>query len=112
MCNRELVQFQEVYPQFVERDTEILVVDPQELFRVSSMRKKLKSPFRFLSDPTAWVCAQYGVAKQLMVHQEWVNLPATFIVDKKGILRYAHVGRGWPMSERATPKEVLDNIPH
>jgi len=106
-----LGQFQKTYQQFVERDTEILVIDPQETFRVTDWRKKLKTPFRFLADPTAWVCAQYGVAKQLVVHEEWVNLPAAFIIDKNGILQYAHIGRGWPMSERATPEELLDNLP-
>lgn len=105
------MQLQDAYQQFVQRDAEILVVDSQEKFRVTDWRQKLKTSFRFLADPTAWVSAQYGVAKQLLVHEEWVNLPAAFIVDKSGILRYAHVGRGWPMSERATPDELLKNLP-
>lgn len=87
------------------------MVDPQEMFRVADWQRKLKTPFRFLSDPTAWVCALYGVAKQLVVHDEWVNLPAAFIVDKEGILRYAHIGRGWPPSERVAPEELLANLP-
>ena len=104
-------QLQEAYQQFVQHDAEILVIAPQETFRVKDWRGQLKTPFRFLADPTAWVCAQYGIAKQLVVHEEWVNLPAAFIVDKSGILRYAHIGRGWPMSERATPDELLENLP-
>lgn len=102
-----MVQLQEAYQQFVERDAEILVIDPQEQFRVKDWQGKLKTPFRFLADPTAWVCA-----KQLVVHHEWVNVPATFIVDKNGILRYAKIGSGWPLSERATPQELLENLPH
>ena len=78
---------------------------------MTDWRKKLETSFPLLADPTAWVCAQYGVAKQIMVHEEWVNLPAAFIIDKSGILRYAHVGRGWPMSERATPEDLLKNLP-
>ena len=50
------------------------------------------------------------LAKQIVVHQEWVNLPATFIVDRKGILRWAKIGRGWPMSERASPEEILSQL--
>lgn len=106
-----MVQFQEAYQQFVQSDTEILVIDPQETFRVIDWREKLKTSFHFLADPTAWVCAQYGVAKQIVVHEEWVNLPSAFIVDKSGILQYAHVGRGWPMSERAEPEDLLRNLP-
>lgn len=86
------------------------MIDPQEVFRVADMRKKLESPFHFLADPTAWVCAQYGVAKQLVVHDEWVTVPAAFVIDKNGILKYAHVGRGWPMSERAKPEELLEQL--
>ena len=86
------------------------MIDPQEVFRAADMKKKLDSPFRFLADPTAWVSAQYGVAKQLIVHEEWVNVPAAFVVDKNGILTYAHVGTGWPMSERATPEELLEKL--
>ena len=84
------------------------MIDPQETFRVTDWRKKLGTSFRFLADPTAWVCAQYGVAKQIVVHEERVTLPSAFIIDKSGILRYAHIGRGWPMSERAEPSEVLE----
>jgi len=86
------------------------VIDPQEVFRVADMRKNLNSPFHFLADPTAWVCALYGAAKQLVVHDEWVTVPAAFIIDKNGILKYAHVGRGWPMSERAKPEDVLEKL--
>lgn len=74
------------------------------------MQKKNQTPFPILADPLAWICAQYGVAKQLVVHEEWVNLPAAFLVDKQGIVRYARVGRGWPSSERATPEELLNRL--
>ncbi|MBI2842051.1 MAG: peroxiredoxin family protein [Armatimonadetes bacterium] len=104
-------QLQQAYQKFAKRDTEIVVVDSQEIYRVADWQKKLKTPFTFLADPTAWVCAKYGVAKQLLVHEEWVNLPAAFIVDKQGTLRYARVGRGWPPSERATPEELLAHLP-
>ena len=56
------------------------MIDPQEVFRVADMKRKLKSPFQFLADPVAWVCAEYGVAKQLVVHEEWVNVPAAFVI--------------------------------
>jgi len=111
VCNHELGQLIQAYQQFAQKNTEILTIDPQEIFRVADWQQRLKPPFLFLADPTAWVCAEYGVAKQLVVHEEWVNLPASFIVDKQGILRYARVGRGWPPSERATPEELLAHLP-
>ena len=111
MCNRELVQLQEVYDRFVDGDAEFLVIDAQETFRVRDWRDKLDSPFTFLSAPTAWVSARYGVAKQIVVHDEWVSLPSAFIVDKEGVLRYAHYGRGWPLEERATAADLLAHLP-
>jgi peroxiredoxin len=111
VCNRELVQLQEAHDRFVEGDAAVLVIDAQETFRVRDWRDKLDSPFTFLSDPTAWVSATYGVAKQIVVHDEWVSLPSAFIVDKRGVLRYAHVGRGWPMEERATAADILARLP-
>jgi peroxiredoxin len=86
----------------------VLVVDPQETFRAAWWKEKLKRPDPVLADPMAWACASYGVAKQLMVHDEWVNVPAAFVVDRQGILRYAHVGTGF--DDRATPDELLAAI--
>jgi peroxiredoxin len=107
VCNRELVQLQEAHGQFVEADAAILVIDVQEEFRVREWRDKLASGFTFLSDPSAWVSAQYGVAKQIVVHDEWVSLPSAFVINKEGVLTYAHRGRGWPMEERATAQDIL-----
>lgn len=35
----------------------------------------------------------YGVSKQLVVRDEWVNAPSTFVV-KDGIVAWKYVGRG------------------
>lgn len=106
-----MVQLQRAYPKFRQRNTQLLAIDAQETDRVTDWQKKGGYSFPLLADPTAWVCARYGVAKQLVVHQEWVNLPAAFIIDREGVLRYAHVGHGWPPSERATPEELLAHLP-
>ena len=86
----------------------MLVVVPQEQFRAAWWKEKLKLPFTLVADPTAWACAQYGVAKQLVVHDEWVNIPAAFVVDRTGILRYAHVGTAF--NDRATAEELLEAL--
>ena len=80
-------------------------MDAQERFRAKNWKQDKKYPFPILSDPTAQVCALYGVAKQLMVHDEWVNVPAAFVLDRAGILRYAHLGKGF--ADRSTPAELL-----
>jgi peroxiredoxin len=110
VCNRQLGQLTEVYAEFEKRGVPILVVDAQERFRARHWKQARQYPFPILSDPTARVCALYGVAKQLMVHDEWVNLPAAFVVDKAGILRYAYVGKGF--SDRATAAGLLSVLDH
>lgn len=110
MCNRQLGQLAEVFSEFEKRGAQILVVDAQERFRVKNWKQSRRYPFPILSDPTARVCALYGVAKQLMVHDEWVNLPAAFVIDKTGILRYAYVGTGF--ADRVTAAGLLSVLDH
>ena len=59
-------------------------------------------------DPTLTVSATYGVAFGMRVHTEESNRPATFIIDKEGVLRYAK--RGTSFSDRPTPKQILSEL--
>jgi peroxiredoxin len=61
-----------------------------------------------LADPAARVQGVYGVARQLVVHDEWVNVPAAFVIDRQGILRQAHVGRGF--NDRASADQLLADV--
>lgn len=81
------------------------MIDAQEQYRTRNWGQSHRYPFPILADPTARVCSLYGVAKQLMVHNEWVNLPAAFVVNKAGLLKYAHIGESF--SDRATSVELL-----
>lgn len=92
-CNRMLSDIKGLYQNIRSRNAEVIVVNPQELGITSEWQKKLSLLFLMLSDPTGLVGAVYGVSKQLMVKEMWVNLPAAFIVDKKGILRFAYIGK-------------------
>jgi peroxiredoxin len=110
VCNRQLGQLAAAYSEFEKRGAQILVIDAQERFRAKNWKQLHRYPFPILADPTARVCALYGVAKQLMVHDEWVNLPAAFVVDKKGILRYAYIGEGF--ADRVTAASLLSVLDH
>lgn len=49
-----------------------------------------------LVDLACGVGATYGVdPMQFVVHSEWINRPATVIVDKEGIVRLAYRGTFW-----------------
>jgi len=79
-------------------DVQLLSVDPHESWAAKALLKDvgLSSDdvnFPLLLDPSLTVSATYGVANQMRIHVEVSNRPATFIVDRDGILRYAMKGK-------------------
>jgi peroxiredoxin len=76
---------------------QLLAVDPHEKWSAQYLLKDVGLEtddlrFPLLLDPTQTVSATYGVAFQMRVHVEESNRPATFIIDKQGVLRYAKRG--------------------
>ncbi len=79
---------------------EVLVIDPHEVYRVRHMlASKAGAPLvTVLADPAGVVSATYGVAMQMKIHVERSNRPATFLIDRDGVLRRAW--RGTTYSDR------------
>lgn len=99
--------------RFQEAGAQLLAVDPHEHWSAKYLLKDsglstddLNYPL--LADPAQTVSATYGVAFQMRIHTEWSNRPATFIIDKEGILRYAR--RGKSFSDRPRPDEILKEL--
>ena len=62
-----------------------------------------------LVDRAAAVGLQYGIDPlEYAVHSEYVNRPATVIIDPDGIVRLAHFGTYW--GDRPTIGQILDMI--
>ncbi len=61
--------------------------------------------FPILADPANTVSATYGVAFQMNIHTEWSNRPATFIIDRDGVIRYER--RGTTFTDRPNPDAIL-----
>ena len=64
--------------------------------------------YPLLTDPAQVVSATYGVAFQMRIHTEWSNRPATFIIDKNGIIRYARLAKSF--ADRPRPDEILEEL--
>ncbi len=64
--------------------------------------------YPLLIDPSLTVSATYGVAFGMRVHVEVSNRPATFIVDKSGVLQYARLGDSY--GDRPTPDEIVERV--
>jgi peroxiredoxin len=81
---------------------------PMDLIRSSNFQKTRANGFTTLSDPAGRACAIYGVAKQLFVHHEWVNSPSVFVIDRRGVVTFAHVGTSF--SDRPSADVVLREV--
>ncbi len=64
--------------------------------------------YPLLIDPSLTVSATYGVAFGMRIHVEVSNRPATFIIDKQGVLRYARLGTNF--SDRPKPAEIIEQL--
>ena len=64
--------------------------------------------YPLLIDPSLTVSATYGVAFGMRVHVEVSNRPATFIVDKSGVLQYARLGGNY--GDRPKPDEIVERV--
>ena len=92
---------------------QLLAVDPHESWSAQALLEEVglrKDDVRYpmLADPAYLVSAAYGVAFQMRIHTEWSNRPATFIIDRQGILRYAR--RGKTFDDRPSAEEIVAEL--
>ena len=125
-CNLELHALQEALPKISELGANLVAISPEKPDSGIIMTEKNKLTFPVLSDYKNVVARQFGIV--FRVGDELQNLsrnvfkndlavrngedsyelpvPATFIVDSKGIIRFAHVEVDY-MTGRAEPEEVV-----
>ncbi len=99
--------------RFNQSNVQLLAIDPHEHWSAKYLLKDsgfntddLNYPL--LTDAAQTVSAMYGVAFQMRIHTEWSNRPATFIIDKAGVLRYARLGKSF--GDRPRPSEILEQL--
>jgi peroxiredoxin len=79
----------EDYAEFIKRGAEVLVVgtDGRESFEYHWAKQKY--PFVGLPDPESAVPDLYGQQVKLL---KYGRMPAMMLIDKAGVIRYAHYG--------------------
>lgn len=97
-----MAQLRQKYSDFVRRGAEVLVVGPdsQEAFQKYWQRENL--PFIGLADPSHEVARRYGQEVRLL---RLGRLPALMVIDRAGMVRYAHYGSS--MADIPPTSEVL-----
>lgn len=99
--------------EFEKRNAQVIAVDPHESYRVRHMLRSVghrseELTFPILADPAHTISATYGTAFQMNIHTEWSNRPATFLIDKAGVIRFER--RGQTFSDRPKPADLLREI--
>jgi len=113
VCHRQLAQLRSTIAANKELNAQLLAVDPHERWSAKYLLKEAGVStddvnIPLLMDPAQIVSATYGVAFQMRIHVEVSNRPATFIIDRDGILRYAK--RATTYGDRPTPPDLVREL--
>ena len=103
-----MAQLRQGYQEFVERNTEIVVVGPENREAFSKYWTEHELPFIGLPDPRHTVLKLYGQEIKIF---KLGRMPAQVLVDKGGKARYVHYGHSMadiPRNEELLP--LLDEL--
>lgn len=97
-----MAQLRQDYKEFVVRNTEVLIVSPEETEQVMEFWTKETMPMPGLVDPGHEVANQYGQEVNLL---KLGRMPSLVVLDRSGAVRYEH--RGGSMMDIPENKKIL-----
>jgi peroxiredoxin len=98
-----MAQLRQDYDKFQQRQAEILVIGPEDAAAFARYFGENDLPFIGLPDPTHSVLKLYGQEVNLF---KLGRMPAQVLVDKTGIVRFAHYGHS--MADIPSNAELLE----
>lgn len=127
-CNTQLRAYQQLLPEIEKLGGQLIAITPQTPDNSLSQREKEKLTFQVLSDPNGRVTESYRLLFELTdslqnvfkntfgldltvfnASDRWVlPVPATFVIDKEGIVRRAHVNPDF--TKRMEPEDIIDEL--
>ncbi len=103
-----MAQLRQGYPEFVARGAEVIVVGPENTAAFKDYWQKEALPYIGLPDPDLTVLRRYGQEVNLL---KLGRMPAQVVIDRQGIVRYAHYGHSMSdIPSNADLLAVLDEI--
>jgi len=96
-------QLRQDYKKFVKKETEILVVGPEEMQSFKAFWDDKGLPFVGLPNPDQTVLRLFGQEVNLF---KLGRMPAQVVIDKKGYARFVHYGKS--MSDIPSNQELLE----
>jgi peroxiredoxin Q/BCP len=100
-----LARLRDEYDKFTQRGADVLAVGPDSATAFRLYWETQKIPFTGLPDPGHEVALRY---KQEVNLFKLGRMPLVMVVDRQGLIRYAHYGAS--MSDIPTNAELLDVI--
>ena len=96
-----------------DSNAQLLVVDPHEVWSAKYLLKETglgtdDLNYPLLMDPSLTISAMYGVAFGMRIHTEVSNRPATFVIDKSGVIRYARLAQSF--GDRPSPQQIVAEL--
>lgn len=126
-CNMQLKAYQQVLPEIQAVGAQLIAISPQKPDHSLSLQEKEGLEFQVLSDPNGSVTAEYnllfevppgvrevteGMGLDLAEYNntsKWIlPVPATFVIDERGIIRSAYVNPNF--MQRQSPEEILQEL--
>jgi peroxiredoxin Q/BCP len=100
-----MAQLRQHYPEFVARDTEVVVVGPEDARAFAEYWQRESLPFIGLPDPQHSILKLYGQEVNLF---KLGRMPAQVLIDKQGVARFVHYGHN--MQDIPSNEEILSLV--
>ena len=108
-CQRHMTQLKRDYAGFVQRNVEVLVVGPDDLFSFKRYWQQENMPMVGLADVKSRIAALYNQ------DVNWVKLgrmPAQFVIGLSGKICYAHYGQSMrDITDNEAVLALIDALP-
>jgi peroxiredoxin len=103
-----LAQLRRDYAEFTRREAEVVVVGPEKAPAFRRYWEANDLPFIGLPDPQRKVLRLYGQQIRIL---KLGRMPAQFIIDKEGLIRYANYGSSMAdIPEDRVMLEILNSL--
>lgn len=91
-CQGQLRLMRQDHQEIVDRGGRLVAISAEAVERARLGRAEASLPFLVLCDPTLTTIERYGVDHRPDPNGAGIARPAVFLLDRDGVVRYAHVG--------------------
>jgi peroxiredoxin len=100
-----MAQLRRDYQKFVERNTEVIAIGPEDAGSFADWWHEHQMPFMGIADPEHVIAKMYGQQVKLV---KLGRMPASLLIDRDGNIRFSHFGES--MSDIPENEQVLSLI--